>query len=560
MINLVWITLMYKFKTDDLFQFQNSSNVPASGTSNRIGVTYSSGGYVLTAPTDATYLIISTLHTGGEYAVNNVLYSFGDLALKSANAAISDNDLDNCSVGYIMLDSSTVYANAPYDVGKVSHVITYGSYRNSASTDADRYLIQYYLIDSSANGEVWRRTRSGGTWGNWAKIYDKSEIERSFIPTFKSATEPITDIDLNNCKVGYIFLDSSVVYLNAPYDSGKVGHVVTYGSYLNSSSTDANRYLVQYYFTDASANCEIWRRRRSGGTWTGWDKIYEKTAATSNMGDTVPDMTLFERASSSSQGENTGVNLRVMDYNIAVFNNDTSTYIPDEKLIELRKMFARHNADVLLIQEDRGYIDSSNTQSSDDYVYFPMYPYRYGDGGSTIHSKMQLSNVGIVQFSNGRNMRYGILTVSPTIKVLCVSAHPVWGGSTQEYIDARDTQYHEMCQWVNGEITLEPYGGGTGVYAPTHTHVVIGIDTNAGTAQDITNLKTRVSAANMIMANGGRFGFVYTCNVGSDSRRSCIDNIIVSNNIIINNFESLSSLYSSLYSDHVPLVADLTLL
>ena len=538
----------YYVKTDDYFQFQNSSSVPASGTSNRIGLTHAVGGYVIDAPAGSSWLILSTKASGGSYSVKDATFSKGELALKSAYKSTQDNDLDNCPVGYIMLDSGTAYANAPYDTGKVAHVITYGSYLSG--DDSSRYLIQYYFTDGDAT-EVWRRRRSGGTWTTWSKIYDGVGI-------FRSARVAVADSDLNNCDVGYVFLDYGTVYTNAPYDDNRVSHVITYGSY--RAGNDSNRYIVQYYFTDADGKCEVWRRRRSSGTWTGWEKVYEKTAATANMDDTVPDMSLFTRSGNNSQGANTGVNLRVLCYNIANFNDDTSTYIPDENLIELRKMFGKQNAEVLLLQEDREYIDSSNTQSSDSYVYFPMYPNRYGAGGSTIHSKVQLSNAGIVQFSNGRNMRYGVLNVSQSIKILCVSAHPVWGGSTQEYIDARDTQYHEMCQWVNGEITLEPYGGGTGVYAPAHTHVVIGIDTNAGTAQDIANLQTRVSNAGLLMANGGRFGFVYTCNIGSEARRNCIDNIIVSNNIIINNFESLSSLYSSLYSDHVPIIADLTLL
>jgi endonuclease/exonuclease/phosphatase family metal-dependent hydrolase len=123
----------------------------------------------------------------------------------------------------------------------------------------------------------------------------------------------------------------------------------------------------------------------------------------------------------------------------------------------------------------------------------------------------------------------------------------------------RDIQYHELCQWVNGEIALNIYNSTETMYAPEHTHVIIGIDANSSTESDKENLLARLSAANLIPANGGRFGWVSTVNT-STATPNQIDNIIVSNNIIINNFEALSSLQNTLWSDHVPVFADLTLL
>lgn len=55
--------------SDDLFQFQDSSNVPSSGTSHRVGITYGTGTYMLKAPVGVTYLIMSTPKTDSTAAV-----------------------------------------------------------------------------------------------------------------------------------------------------------------------------------------------------------------------------------------------------------------------------------------------------------------------------------------------------------------------------------------------------------------------------------------------------------------------------------------------------------
>lgn len=60
---------VYEIDADDYFQFQNGSTVPSSGTSPRIGPTYTSGKYTLICPDGATYLVASTPTTGSTLAV-----------------------------------------------------------------------------------------------------------------------------------------------------------------------------------------------------------------------------------------------------------------------------------------------------------------------------------------------------------------------------------------------------------------------------------------------------------------------------------------------------------
>ena len=72
-------------------------------------------------------------------------------------------------------------------------------------------------------------------------------------------------------------------------------------------------------------------------------------------------------------------------------------------------------------------------------------------------------------------------------------------------------------------------------------------------------METLAANNNFILGNGGALGWYYTCH-GSSLGLAALDNVIVSDNIIINNIESYMELWRNLYSDHVPVVADVTLL
>jgi len=91
----------YYVKTDGLFQFQSSSSVPSYGTSNRIGETITGGGFVVTAPEGAYYLIISTLIDYGVSIVKQVHSRIDDLEkmpILMQGIGISGNVIDLSSI------------------------------------------------------------------------------------------------------------------------------------------------------------------------------------------------------------------------------------------------------------------------------------------------------------------------------------------------------------------------------------------------------------------------------------------------------------------------------
>ena len=85
------------------------------------------------------------------------------------------------------------------------------------------------------------------------------------------------------------------------------------------------------------------------------------------------------------------------------------------------------------------------------------------------------------------------------------------------------------------------------------------MDANSATADDKTNLQTLASTNGFVLGNGGSLGWFYTCHSGNLGLMA-LDNIVCTDNIIINHIESYMEWWRSLYSDHVPLCADVTLL
>jgi endonuclease/exonuclease/phosphatase family metal-dependent hydrolase len=267
----------------------------------------------------------------------------------------------------------------------------------------------------------------------------------------------------------------------------------------------------------------------------------------------------------TGQGNNIGTELMIASYNVAHYNDDVpSVIIPNEKIKNFITEIGKINADILCVQEDNTYIDSNNVRTAKGYLYNPLYPNETGTRETTIKSKIQPDYSGTLTYSNGRWLGYGLYTYGD-YKLLAVSSHPIAsvdGETTAQAIAARLTQYTEMFKWINGDIDLNEIDISTGttgssIHVPTHTHVVIGMDANSLAEDDRTNLANLAEEYGFILGNGGRIGWIRTAR--SRFEWYSIDNIIVSDNVIINYFEALTSKYSDLYSDHVPVVARVTL-
>ena len=369
----------------------------------------------------------------------------------------------------------------------------------------------------------------------------------------------LTDFDDMN-ESGVYLLSASTLYDHSPLTTNAISHLICY-------KYPTSNYRIQMFFKDSDPQRIFVRRyASSGGTWSwgDWSQIYNKAdldALLSEADRTISES--FTPYSISTQGNNSGIKLKVMSYNVANYNNDTATYISDSQIFEFKKCVLGSLADYLMIQEDRENIDSAETKNTMDYLYRPVFSNKIGAGGPTIYAKNTHQAAGIGYYSNGREVRYATFKISDSITLLVISTHPA-AGLTEEAVAARAIQYSELFAWVSGADDSNLYSKNTtaadrtkSVARPSCTHCIIGMDGNTAFDADKTNLATYANAKNYHLGNGGFLGWFYTHFRGTNYS---LDNIIVSDNIIINNIEAYSDWYGRLYSDHVPVVADVTLL
>lgn len=359
--------------------------------------------------------------------------------------------------------------------------------------------------------------------------------------------------DLNDIyENGWYTVSNAASLVNAPeIETGQRLVVV----YANGNTPATNTFRHMFY---ANYSTGVYAHRvYASGYWTKWG-ISDGYKMRSES---------FTPSAQASQGANTGINCRVMTYNVARYNNDTSTYLSNNKLFNLRRMIGKANADFLCTQEDTQYIDSGGTKESDGYVYLPQYPYNYSESVylNIIHSKKSATAHGRVKPTDGanayRSFEYATYDMGNSKVLLVINTHINWAdasgdGTSADNIARRLSQYTDLFSWANRDITLADYSSGSAVTAPTHTHCIICMDGNSATATDKTNLATVASGKNFILGNGGALGWFLT----ELHYNYSIDNIAVSNNIIINNIETYDEWYQMLYSDHIPVVADVTLL
>lgn len=430
------------------------------------------------------------------------------------------------------------YLHSPEPDGTIGQRLIYIMASSSVpGVSTQRYMFYYNL----ATGVRAFRLFNAGSWNSmW--LHDFSRVRDL------SNGDDLNDLYIN----GWYTTSYSHNYLNSPEPDGTTGQrlIFVYGDNRATSTT----YRIQEYINIETGVTA--RRIFVNGAWLRWtqDDANENTRIVS-----------FSGSAQTSQGENVGTNIRVMSYNVAQYNNNTSDYISDIKLFNLRKFIGKVNADFVCTQEDMGYIDSGNTKGSHGYVFLPQYPYQYRNGAwaNILYSKRQGATSGRVKFtqdgSQFRGIEYCTFQIGSIVLLLCGS-HPSWtssgssDGSSATNIAIRKSQYQELMKWANGDITLKDYTSNANVSAPNHTHCVICADMNSATQEDMSNLASYAATNHYVLGNGGALGWFAT------NGNSPLDNIVVSDNIIINHIESMSDWYRRLYSDHNPVYADLTLL
>lgn len=501
-------------------------------------------------PGSGTYRIMSYLNNETGYSAYRFYFSGAwhgwSVGFRKNDTVESGTDLNNLyNVGWYILGADSTYPHSPEGddtTGQRMLIILPNSNKQASSTT---YRVMMYF--NHYTGISAYRFYFSGEWHRWI----------NFGATALSTLSGTVDLD-DLYELGWRYVGYSATVSNSPESNTANGQrfVFVYPAY-NNGSTGTIR-IMQYYNLKSGVYAV---RLFVTGKWEAWT-ILSHADANTQLETITPSARV-------SQGENTGDNLRIVSYNVARYNNNTSTYLSDEKLFNFRKAIGKINADIVCVQEDMQYIDSNSTKESQSYLYLPQYPYNYNGGTwkNVVHSKKPATAHGRVkltaQGNDYRSIEFALYTIGAKTLLVC-SSHPSWndsgeGGDSAAQIAIRLSNYTEIFQFVNREISLPDLTSGSAVTAPEHTHCIICMDGNSATATDKTNLETLAAQNDFILGNGGALGWFYTCN-GSSIGLASLDNVIVSDNIIINNIESCMELWRNLYSDHVPVFADVTLL
>ena len=453
--------------------------------------------------------------------VDNAWYPWEPVAKFSTPNSIpaNTNFNDLKDTGYYNLSGSTAtaqtYVNNPVPAGNYAVLTVYKITNNFV----------HQIAFDTMTGYIHSRTYVNGTWYNWMDGLD-------FI--LRSTGIPAgTDFnDLNNS--GYYSLSGSnsvsATYTNNPVPIGHYAIMMVFRI--------ADRVFHQVVFDLMTGSIYTrWKVQNNFGEWTYLNALQNN------------DSYSFTPISANKQTANTGTNLRILSYNVANYNNDSAVALPLAKEFNLKKFISDTNADIVGVQEDREYY--SEDKNSHNYLWQPIYPYKNGLGGVTIYTKQNYSNIGIVVYTAAeRYLRYETISINDKT-VLLISTHPSPGTDASA---TRLSEYTELFKWIYREITLNAYGTTNPITCPVWDYCIITGDFNSETDTDKTNLKALATTRGFTMANGGYLGWLVT-----HKNVNAIDNILVSENVTINRIEVYTSLIDDLYSDHVPITADVTL-
>ena len=239
--------------------------------------------------------------------------------------------------------------------------------------------------------------------------------------------------------------------------------------------------------------------------------------------------------------------LTVMTYNICHFNFDQGgrgfpKEVMNEKVNNLKEMFMEYHPDIIGIQEDAQYIDLDHTIKSPDYLYAPIWTFRSGYKACTIRSKLPyVGGHKLFYTSDGMGHRKGVFRVDGK-RLLFLSCHPIAHvGNSEKRLQA----YKEIFETVK---------------SVKWDWCVITGDFNTTEKVDKENLRKLCDANNFDMLYGGSYlPWINTYPGHKGTSKQSFDNVLISKGITFKSVKVLRNWYDKLYSDHVPIVADIIL-
>ena len=272
--------------------------------------------------------------------------------------------------------------------------------------------------------------------------------------------------------------------------------------------------------------------------------------------------------------DNVVARFRVGTYNVAHYrmNQYVYDYISEhnDAIEKWRRWIANSNMDFLFITEDSQYIDSAQTKLATKYLYNPYFyendrithSHRIltkTDFDTTILESVTVPNVNPSGQIGAYYIDWCISTVENIGSILMAVIHNFPSGpssiGTEEQVKENRVNYYAAIK----NLLTEQSGN--------YDYVIIAGDTNAGnyvnettenTEYDMGLLESLCEDTDTHLVNGDEIGWFKT--VPSSTANRAYDNIIVSNNIRVEKIECNPYMYEELWSDHVPVIAEVSLL
>lgn len=240
--------------------------------------------------------------------------------------------------------------------------------------------------------------------------------------------------------------------------------------------------------------------------------------------------------------------IRVMTYNVCYYGDDAGTKgmpseILEEKVNNLKTMLMATGPDFVGLQEDYPYIDEKATIQARTALFKPVWRFTQGTTETTLRAKYGLvsGTYQLRRFSTDRFYRTGLFNYTPTKqKILFISCHLSAYAKNE---NKRKTELVELFRFIAGE---------------TWDHCVVTGDFNTNTDSDRKTLMEMCDKAGFSAAIGPYLPWIRTCYGHDGKERYSFDNVLVSSGMAIRTVNVLGEWYWSLYSDHVPVLCEIS--
>lgn len=243
------------------------------------------------------------------------------------------------------------------------------------------------------------------------------------------------------------------------------------------------------------------------------------------------------------------ITIRVMQYNIGQFNfGHDGGYAGSGiglKLSNYREMLMKYHPDILCLEEYREYVDSQNTHNADYILFNDMFPYKsYEEYGYVNFLAFQPFNFRHTYLHTEGDypvhMVYGSVIANNKEIAIGSCALNTEGGTPDGAMKLR--ALNKMVTLLSGYDTA-----------------IIGVDANASSEEEANAIKSFLKQNGFRTANWDYAGYFNTYNPSSQIYK-CIDSIFIKGTARFTNIEVVpTSEYNNLLSDHLPVIADITI-